>query len=129
MISARDAEKIVRCAAPFIKILIGEAYFTGKEKSVMFGPFLYKVKGFKPDMVLKILAQKATTITEICFDQPPRAPLLKSLFDTNNISKVRFEECDSFYKNVPTDKIEELDVQFSGSKNIKPWTGVRTNFK
>lgn len=128
VISAKDAVRIIHYTAPSVKIITGEAYFRGKEKLIMFGQFLYKVQGFKTDMILKLLTQKATKITEITFDRPPRAPLLTLLFNANNIRKVEFRELEPFYEHVPTNKIEELVVCVQGIKNVKSCEGVSISF-
>lgn len=123
-ISEEVVEKLLHYAAPFVQILRGTVFFDGKEKLVLFGSFLCKVKGLKSDVILKQLAQEAKNITEICFDRPPKAQLLNPLIRKNKITKVKLLKCYGFYQNVSTDDIEELNVCFKNIGDIRSFAGV-----
>lgn len=123
VISAKDAERITKCAAPFVKVLRAFTCVNKKEPWIMFGSFLYRVRDFDPDAILVLLAQNATKITEIVFDKPPKTELLKQLLNTNNVTTIQFYDCRDFYKDVPTENIEKLVVRFN-SREIKSFAGV-----
>lgn len=125
VISAKAAKRIVKCAAPFVRVLSASENVTeNDDQFVMFGSFLYKVRDFDPDEILLLLIQNARKITEFSSDEPPEQELLELLIDTNNIKTVRFENCNNFYEDVPTDEIEELTVQFIRFWEIKSFEGV-----
>lgn len=130
LISAEDAERIVKCAAPFVKTLAANIHFipssyTQSKPLVMFGPFFYKVDDFNSDIILKPLAKNATKITKMIFDKEPKIELLKALFSTNNIKTIKFDECGAFYEHVRTDFVEEMRAIFYNE--VKSFEGVSIN--
>lgn len=128
IISEKDAKRIVRCAAPFVKALIAGECISKKEQEVLFGRFLYKVKGFDPNATLLLLAKNAKNITEIqIYDTPkkltPLSKLFQLLINANRVKRINFKTYDNFYNNFPTEGIEELQVRFS-SRAIPTFEGV-----
>lgn len=67
VIQAKTAEKIILCAAPFVKVLKADTLCKEELTAVQFGSFWYKVEGFNPEKSLKMLAKKATEQTEVRF--------------------------------------------------------------
>lgn len=126
MISAKDAARIVKCAAPFIKTLAADIGFSRSEKLVLIGPFFYKVRDFNSDTILKLLAENATKITQMTFDREPKTDLLKGLFSTNIIKTIRFDELGNFYEHVRTDHIE--DIRATVVNKVKSFEGVSIYF-
>lgn len=129
LITAKDAEKIIRCAAPFVQSLRSTySESNGKQKFIMFGPYWFKVEGLKTYQTIKLLAQKATKITELRCDRAPRVELLQLLFENNKIKKLRVIECTAFYTNIPTEEIEDLDVRFIDRGDFRSFQGVGIHF-
>lgn len=64
--------------------------------------------------MLNLLAKKSTKLKELYFEAPPEANLIKQLFERNNIFKIQYNDNSShgWYRNIPSDKIEELIVTF-----------------
>lgn len=114
VISAEDAQKILLYAAPFVKTLSASVRTSEKKAPIMFGSFVYEILDFNSDAVLKLLAENTTNITKIRFDRQPNLELLKLLIGGNTIKTVELRQSYSFYKDVPTDEIEELKVRFNG---------------
>lgn len=120
IISRKDAERIVKCAAPFVKALTTREHVLEAEQEVLFGRFLYKVIGFDSNAILLLLAQYAKDIAEIeIFDMPlsstPHTEL-SQLLNANSVKKINFGNCNGFYhdiRRIPTDGIEELQICFS----------------
>lgn len=127
VISARDARRIVKRAAPYIKVVSAETYDSNSQKDdlIMFGSHLYKIEGFSRTAMLELLAENATNITETFFDYPPDPRLLLLLVKNNNIRKIKFFElCYAFYEDIPMDTIEELGVYYGSLGDLESFSGV-----
>lgn len=125
VISAKDASMIVYFAAPFVNVLSASMDVSERGNvRVMFGSFLYKVRGFKAESTLKLLAENSVNLTEFRCDKQPKIKLLKLLVERNKIKKVQFGDSSSFYEDIPTEEIEELNLCFNEPDGIKSFDGV-----
>lgn len=123
VISAVDAGKIVLCAAPFVTYL--QTYRDNRPEETMmmeemhdiaFNFYNYRVADFKVKNILKLLARKATKLAEVCLCTPPEASLVRPLFETNNITKLKVDDPNvGWYRNIPTHGIEEFHVAFDNA--------------
>lgn len=66
-ISAKDAWSIANCAASFVESLTVRVFPSSHLVRLKFGTFFYEVTDVLPFAILKLLAQKATDITDINF--------------------------------------------------------------
>lgn len=113
-LSDSDFGKIVLCAAPFVRSLhVASTKESDYSYYASIGSYIYKVKNFRIDLVLKLLVQESTNLTEIEFGCLEEPGLVKSLFTTNNITKYRLYDCSyDWYQNIHTHGIEELKMNF-----------------
>lgn len=125
VISSQDAKRIVKCAAPFVKTLSATTQFFDEDQYVIFGSFLYRVKNFDPKMTLMLLAENATKITELIFDNQPELKLFRQLIKNNEIKKIMFENYGALTEYNLVDQVEELNVRFNGP-HFKSFSGVST---
>lgn len=123
VISSKDAQRIVKCAAPFVNTLRATASVLDDYQYVIFGPFLYRVNDFDPKATLTLLAKNATKITELKFDDQPEPKLFQQLFQKNEIKKITFENHDALKDYNLINKVEELNVRFKDPK-IRSFSGV-----
>lgn len=124
VIDSLDAYKIVLGAAPFVKVLRAMSSDYKDCPYVLFGTFWYRVEFLETDTVLTLLARKSTEITELCFDFTPNVELLGLLFKNNKIKKVQNVRSETFHQNIPTETIEDLDIQFVNSEKFRSFKGV-----
>lgn len=123
VISAKCAEEIASCVAPFVEVLNASVVSSKKTRIVMFGPLVFRVMAFNSEAILKILIKNATKLTEIRFDNQPRTEIVKRLFERNKIRKVTIQECGDFYKYIQTHRITELDIGIRNT-NLKSFENV-----
>lgn len=97
----------------------------------MIGPFLYNVQGIEIPELLEFIAQIATNISEISFNLAPPLDVLNLLISRNSIKKINFEMSLAFYEHVPTNTIEELNLNYGvfESANVKSFAGVGIEIK
>lgn len=123
-ISFEKCEEIVIRAAPFVHILRLPSNSFDEQTFVVFGTYWFKVVGFNSDKTLRLFAQNATQITKVISEDSPNSDQLKLLFATNTIKKLDVYESYDFYKNVPTDGIEELLIRFTEDGMVASFEGV-----
>lgn len=133
IVQGKEFEEMLICFAPFIKTLKASSVCCKRDRIVHLGNFWYKVDFFNIEKVLKILAEKATEITEVKFDKvPEQTKQLKRLFKNNKIKKFSVfmddpKKWNNFLEDVPTDDIEELKIRFDEPYIfLKSFKGVST---
>lgn len=74
------------------------------------------------------MAKKSTELTQVFVDEPPEIDLLKTLFENNNITTfVLIDDNTGWYRNVPTNTVEELFVYFKkATADFVSFEGVRS---
>lgn len=123
-IAANVVAKIVLCASPFVKTLkvTEESYYL--PKIVKLGAYWYEVEYFSRTKMLELLTKKSTEITEFHFVGSVDEKLLACLFRSNKIKKVKAKRSETFYREIPTESVEDLEVHFVYAEDVESFKGV-----
>lgn len=124
-ISPVDAKKILRHAAEFCEDMRSNSINKGENVTVDLSSFSYEVENFNGDDVFQILAENTTELTEVQFFDRPKPELLQCLFNRNKIKKIQVSDSNDFWRDIPTNSIENLGVYFiQPKKNMTSFKGV-----
>lgn len=127
-IPAADAKKIITYAASYIELL----NFDDDLDVFMLGNHYYKVEGeFRTATIVEVLISAgATKVSEVYFQQPPSAELLRSLMSNIEVKTLGYIHLRELHEDTTTDFGDKRPIHSSPKCGsialIQPSDGVRS---